>query len=126
MTYFLKKIVPLIILLNVIIVFVLLNFFYFSFKELSLLVYSSIIFSIAWLDSFRKLQQVYIGENFLIVEKKRLEFSNIINIERKSLTKLYKVTYQDYELIKTFIFRPNFIIFFEPDSFKVLREFIKK
>ena len=123
LTYLLKRIVPIIILINIMIVFVFLTFFDFTFKELSLLIYPTIIFSIAWLDSFRKLKQVYLGENFLIVNEKKIHFNNIIDIERKALTKLYKVTYQDNKLTKTFIFRPNFIILFEPDDFKVLRKF---
>ena len=126
LTFFLKKIVPIILTVNIFVTIFLLILSIVTFKQISFLIYVSIIFGIAWFDSFRKIEEVFLSDKFFIVENEKIAFNEIISFEKKVLTKLYKVRYQKGQVIKSFVFRPNFVILFEPKYFKEIKKSIKK
>lgn len=124
-TYFRKKIIPIILLINLLIIICCFAFFNFTVKSLSLLIGATIIFTYAWVSSFRKLEIVYLGNKYLEVNGEKILFENITSIEKISIFR-YKLTYQVDDVIKSFIFMVDAFPFSVPDYIKEIREFIKK
>lgn len=124
-TYFRKKIIPIILLINILIIICCLSFYNYTVKNLSLLIGSTIIFIYAWLSSFRKLEIVYLGNKYLEVNKEKILFKNIISIEKIS-SFCYKLTYQKNDTTNFFIFMVDSLPFVVPNYIKEIREFIKK
>jgi hypothetical protein len=123
-TFFLKKIIPVILCINVIIMVFWILFFTVDFRELTFLLFPTIIFGSAWLVSFRKMKIVYLGNKLLKVDEEIILYEKIISINKFFFTNLIKITYQKDKLIKQLVFRPNTITYITPDYFKEIKKFI--
>jgi hypothetical protein len=124
-THFRKKIIPIILLINILIILFGVLFFNYNFKYLFLIIGPTLIFGYAWISSFRKLKVVYLGNNFLKVDDKKILFEKIISIERIS-SFCYKVLYKQDLTIKSFVFMTDTIPSLVPYYVKEIRESIKK
>lgn len=102
-TTFRKSILPIILIFSVLLVFVLINWFNYTFKDLGFLIFPTIIFGFAWVIAFRKLQVVYLGERFLKVDEKKILFEDILAVDKKDYFR-YKVIYQLNDEISSFVF----------------------
>lgn len=102
-TNFRKKIIPLIILFNTLIVFCCLTFFNFRFNDLSDLIFPTMIFFFAWILSYRKLKVVYLDSKYLLADKEFVLIENIIEI-KKIRWFYYRVKYKKDDTINYFIF----------------------
>jgi hypothetical protein len=124
-THFRKKIIPIILLINILIILFGVLFFNYNFKYLFLIIGPTLIFGYAWISSFRKLKVVYLGNKFLKVDDEKILFEKIISIERIS-SFCYKVLYKQDLTIKSFVFMTDTIPSLVPYYVKEIRESIKK
>ena len=99
-------------------------FFNFTVKGISLLIGATIIFIYAWVTSFRKLEIVYLGNQYLEVNGEKILFENITSVEKISIFR-YKVTYQIQDIVKSFIFMVDVFPLGTPDYIKEMRECTK-
>ena len=67
-TYFRKKIIPIILLINTLIMFFGFTIFGFTFKNLAFIFFPTLIFLFAWIFNFRKLEVVYLGHKYLVIK----------------------------------------------------------
>jgi len=123
-TPFRKNILPVILIVNVLVLVILINYFNYAFKDLTILFFVTIIFAFAWFTSFRKLQVVYLGNNFLKVKEEKILFKDILAIDRKS-SFTYKVTYQFDDEVNSFIFMVDCLPFLVPSFVKEIKEHVK-
>lgn len=118
-TSFRKKILPVIILINLIGCIISSMFFSVEFENLLIIFFPSIIFAGAWIFSFRKLQTVYLSDSYLFVRNKKIYFRNIVSIEKISFFK-YRVTYKINDKINSFVFMVDSLPFITPDFIKII------
>ena len=123
-TYFYKKIIPKILLINISLIVIWVAFVNYKFSDLFLIIGVTIIFGFGWLSSFRQLKEVYLDCKYLEVDGDKIFFENIISIEKTHLY-YYKVTYKLNSNLKPFMFMP-IVPLITPESVKKIRELIKK
>jgi hypothetical protein len=124
-TYFRKKIIPLILLINILLILFWVSFFNYKFKNLFLIIGPTLIFSYAWISSFRKLKVVYLGNKFLKVDDEKILFEKIISIEKISPL-CYKVVYEQDFTVKSFVFMIDTIPPLVPYYIKEIRGIIEE
>ncbi|RXM46326.1 hypothetical protein BOW55_14375 [Flavobacterium sp. YO12] len=101
--------------------------FDFTFRDLAFIFFPTLIFFIAWILRFRKLEIVYLGDKFLETNTQMILFENIISVNKIS-SFCYKITYKVDNISKSIIFMidsfpsyPSSI----PNSLKEITEFVK-
>jgi hypothetical protein len=127
-TYFRKKIIPIILLINVLVLFFGFIFFDLAFKKLTLILFPTLIFLFVWLFKFRRLEVVYLGNKYLEINDEKILFEDIISINKIS-SFCYKLTYKIDNTIKSIIFMVDSFPTYPtsiPDFVKEIREFIEK
>lgn len=126
-TYFRRKIIPIILSVNLLVLFLGFSIFDFTFRNLAFIFFPTLIFFIAWILRFRKLEIVYLGDKFLETNTQKILFENIISVNKIS-SFCYKITYQVDDTIKSIIFMidsfPSYP-FSIPNSVKEITEFMK-
>lgn len=125
-TYFRKKIIPIILLVNTLIMFFGFTIFDFTFKNLAFIFFPTLIFLFAWIFNFRKLAEVYLGNKYLEIRDEKILFENIISLDKKSSFR-YELTYKTDNRIKSIIFMVDSFPTYptsSPDFVKEIREFI--
>lgn len=128
-TYFRKKIIPIIILINMLVFFFCFTVLDFSFKNLSPLFFPTVIFLFAWIYNFRKLEEVYLSNKYLEIKNEKIPFKNIVSINKKS-SFCYELTYQiNTATEKSILFMVDSLPIYPaptPDYLKDIKEFIEK
>jgi hypothetical protein len=127
-TYFRKKIIPIILLINILMLFFGFTIFDFTFKNLAFIFFPTVIFLFVWIFKFRKLEVVFLGNKYLEVNDEKILFENIISINKKS-SFCYKLTYQIDDTIKSIIFMVDSFPTYPtstPNFVKEIREFVEK
>ncbi|WP_281234907.1 hypothetical protein [Flavobacterium gelatinilyticum] len=102
-TYFRKKIVPIILLINALILLFGFIIFDLTFKNLAFIFFPTLIFLFAWVFNFRKLEEVYLGDKYLEIKNEKVLFENILSIDKISSFR-YELTYQKTNTVKSVIF----------------------
>jgi hypothetical protein len=128
-TFFHRKILPIILGIGFLILVI--GYLTSSIKlELSIaMFFALLIFLYGWLSKFRKLKDVFLGKDFIIVNGNKINFEKIISIKRVNLGAHFNVEYFENNDIKTFIYLPNFIIsvlFLPPSYIKRIAEYNKR
>ncbi|KRB56691.1 hypothetical protein [Flavobacterium sp. Root186] len=127
-TYFRKKIVPIILLINALILLFGFTIFDLTFKNLAFIFFPTLIFLFAWIFNFRKLEEVYLGNKYLLIKNEKVLFENILSIDKKSSFR-YELTYQTANTVKSVIFMVDSFPKYPtstPDFLKEIKEFIEK
>lgn len=102
-TYFRKKVVPVILLINILILVFGFTIFNLTFKNLSFIFFPTLIFIFAWIFNFRKLEEIYLADNYLKIKNEKILFESIISINKKSSFR-YELTYGINNDVKSIIF----------------------
>lgn len=125
-TYFKRKVIPYIIIANLIIFIVCLSVLDFKIEQLFPLIFPSLILILGWLLFFRRLKTVYLGKKHLKVDNELISFRDILSIEK--LTHLsYKIYYTTkQQQTKSFVFNTKLISFITPYSIKKIKSLINK
>ena len=123
-TFFYKKIIPKILVINILLTVIWVAFVDYKFSDLFLIIGVTIIFGFGWLSYFRQLKEVYLSSKYLEVDDEKIFFQNIRSIEKTHLY-YYKVTYKINSNLKSFMFMP-ILPLITPESVKEIRELIKK
>jgi len=127
-TYFRKKIVPIILLINALILLFGFIFFDLTFKNLAFIFFPTLIFLFAWVFNFRKLEEVYLGDKYLEIKNEKVLFENILSIDKISSFR-YELTYQTTNTVKSVIFMVDTFPKYPtstPYFLKEIKEFIEK
>ena len=128
-TFFNRKILP--IILGIGFLTLIIGFLTLSIKiELSIaLFFVLLIFLYGWLSKFRNFKDVFLGNDYIIVNGNKINFEKIISIKRVNLSAHFNVEYFENNDIKTFIYLPNFIIvilYLQPGYIKRIAEYNKQ
>lgn len=127
-TYFRKKIIPIILLINILILVFGFTIFDLTLKKLSLIFFPTLIFSFAWIFNFRKLEEIYLGNKYLVINNEKLLFESIISINKKSSFR-YELNYRIDKTLKSIVFMvdsfPNYPSS-TPDFLNEIEVFLKK
>lgn len=102
-TYFRKKVVPIILLINALVLLFGFTIFNLTFKNLAFIFFPTLIFLFAWIFNFRKLEEVYLGDEYLKIKSKKVSFENIISINKISSFR-YELTYRIDNTVKSIIY----------------------
>lgn len=127
-TYFRKKIVPIILLINTLVLLLGFTLFDLTFKNLAFIFFPTLIFLFAWLFNFRKLEEVYLGNKYLEIKNEKVLFESIISISKISSFR-YELTYRIDNTVKSIIFMVDSFPKYPtstPDFLKDIQEFIEK
>ena len=128
-TFFNRKILP--IILGIGFLTLIIGFLTLSIKiELSIaLFFVLLIFLYGWLSKFRNFKDVFLGNDYIIVNGNKINFEKIISIKRVNLSAHFNVEYFENNDIKTFIYLPNFIfviLYLQPGYIKRIAEYNKQ
>ena len=127
-TYFRKKIIPIILLINILVLIVGFTVFDYTLKNLTFILFPTLIFLFAWIFNFRELEVVYLGHKYLMIKDEKVLFEDIISIDKKSSFR-YELTYKMNNSIKSIVFIvdsfPTYLTS-SPDFINEIKEFIKK
>ena len=123
-TNFRRRILPIILFLNfVIILGCFLDFYKFRFNNF--LLFSTILFFLVWFFVFRKLKTVYMSQSHLKFDSQQVNFENVISIIKiRSFS--YCVTYKVNNKIDKIEFMVDSLPFITPKFIKELRNKINK
>jgi hypothetical protein len=124
-TYFRKKILPVVLILTALIMIVYFILFGFSVRLFIFLSFILLIFTYAWMSSFRKLKEVYLGDNYIEVDKEKIHFQKIVSIKKISSYR-YRVIYKSQDTEKAFIYMSDFPPFITPKYIKEMSKNIKE
>ena len=127
-TYFRKKIVPIILLINTLVLLLGFTLFDLTFKNLAFIFFPTLIFLFAWLFNFRKLEEVYLGNKYLEIKNEKVLFESIISISKISSFR-YELTYRIDNTVKSIIFMVDSFPKYPtstPDFLIDIQEFIEK
>ena len=124
-TNFRKKGVLIILAINCIIAIVWLCMPTIVFKDFFAFIAVTIILTYSWIINFRKLQVVYLGGDYIVKNKKKIYFKNIIEISRTDYI-CYRVEYAENKDIHSFIFLPNTLPFVEPYYIRKIKNYNSK
>jgi hypothetical protein len=119
------KVIPAILSMAVVVYFVLLLFSKYSAEKLLPLLLAMIMFSIIWFLKSRNLKVVYLKNDGLIVNGKKVLFNDMISI-RNDLLHTYSIRYSDGVKDKSFRFIIDSIPFFTPAYMKQIKSVIDK
>ncbi len=125
-TTFGKKMIPIFLVISYTTIFICIVFLDFPLMKVLPLICISLIFSLGWLLTMRKLKTVYLGDNYIVVDEKKLNFEKIVSIKRFNFNTYYSVEYLENNDIKSFVFSPNtpiFLPFLEPYYVKKIKEY---
>lgn len=128
-TYFRKKIVPIILLINILIMVFGFSFFKLTFEKLAFIFFPTLIFIFAWVFNYRKLEEIYLGEKYLVINNEKILFESIISINKKSSFR-YELNYRIDNTLKSIVFMidsfPNYPTTSTPDFLNEIKGFIEK
>ena len=113
------------VLMNCTLAIIAVTYYDFNFTDLSVGITVNSILGIAWIISFRKLRTVHVDNDFFMVDNQKVFFKDVISIERNIFAKIYKIKFTNEKEVKSFVFRPNFIIVAEPSYFDEIRTMTK-
>ena len=99
-----------------------------TLKKLSLIFFPTLIFSFAWIFNFRKLEEIYLGNKYLVINNEKILFESIISINKKSSFR-YELNYRIDKTLKSIVFMvdsfPNYPSS-TPDFLNEIEVFLKK
>jgi hypothetical protein len=119
------KVIPAILLIATLVYLMLLLFSKYSAEKLLPLLLAVIMFSIIWFLKSRNLKVVYLKNDGLIVNGKKVLFNDMISI-RNDLLHTYSIRYSDGVKDKSFRFIIDSIPFFTPAYMKQIKSVIDK
>ena len=95
-------------------IFIFLFFLYFYFKLNNVLIFIGIailcFMILVWFLNLRKLKDVFIEKDKIIVDNVEIFFHEIISLNQSMFTYDYKIVYKKNNKIESFIFLPKFTI----------------
>lgn len=81
-TYLYSKILPVIILLGALVLVFLLIFTNYKSNDLAPFIAIIVMFTLGWLIYFRKLEEVYLDKDCLIVKGNRIPFKRMLSLKK--------------------------------------------
>jgi len=123
-TSFKRKYLPAISAISVIISAAFLIFTDISIHQVSLPLFGGMIFIGAYLFDFKNLKEVYLADDFLMVDGQKVFLSSIKMVKKISSIR-YKVMYFTEGKSKTFIFTIDALPFTTPDYIHKISKFTK-
>jgi hypothetical protein len=119
------KVIPAILLIATLVYLMLLLFSKYGAENLLFLLLAVIMFGIVWFLKSRNLKVVYLENDGLIVNDKKVLFGDMISI-RNDLLHTYTIRYSDGIKDRSFRFIIDAIPFFTPAYMKQLKRVIDK
>jgi hypothetical protein len=119
------KVMPAILLIAAVAYFVLLLFSSYNTEKLLPLFLITAMFSIIWFINSRNLKVVYLENDGLIVDDKKIFFKNMISV-RNDLFSNYSIRYLEGNKYKSFRFIIDSIPFITPAYMKQIKMIIDK
>lgn len=124
-TIFKKKIIPYIVILNIIICFICIFMLNYMVESLFVIIFPTIILSLGWLLLFRKLKVVYLGKNYLKVDNTIILFKDIQSIEKLTYLR-YQIHYITEKGVRSFDLNVDAMPFVTPKFIKEIEKNSKK